>query len=277
MSESVYKELRPVLPWLAALWLGHALIGGLSASPFIDASSVASDVDLFEPGGMMIGDLVRVRRFPLRRAMKGGIALLLFGQALLVLLRARMTWSVGEVRLGNMRRGGIRAAFPRYMLAVGLQLVALGAAGSVALVVARRLYEWQQGALHPGKLSVFLGWGLLCVVGYCAISAMADLVKLGALRGGEEPAAPPTLSRLFLWMLQTMRRFVGPLLLLRGARFLVTGLLTVAIPYAITSTPLGPFGAMMSGVLVQLCVLLALAVETLWLAYSAGRLSDATR
>ncbi len=266
------KSVRPYVSSLLAVWLAQLLVATLIASPLLDAARQSFDRDFFEPGGVMLLEVLRIHRNEILSAIKWGGLALLSGQSLIVYSRFRLLSSVFRENSTERASGSslIGAAF--FFLTI-LQFATLLILGFTLLYFTRSIVR-EAGATFPttGLLPLLLTWTLGSAL-YLMVCVLADLAKLSIF----SPLAPGS----FLETLKTRAHRLFSLFScdfftltsLRAARGLVTLVLTFTIIRVHTQgADTTPLFDILAFVATQGSALVVLAIEALWLDYLAKKL-----
>ncbi len=240
------------------------------ALPAISAAEPLMDVDFFEPGAMMLSELVVVERTALIASLKiamlsGSLALLLLG-----LLRYELTRRVARECLNHLRSPAWWLGAGKYYgigIAQGLGLLLLG---WICLQSSLRFY-WDTGGSLPTwptlgaavaavfLLAVALTWSTAC-----------DIARVSIFRTRQATAGPTARQ----WIISELPGRLPGLVGLKASRLLL--LLAQTWFVLELTSPAGSLvqiGALGGTILVQLLVFAALWLDTAWIAYLALKLN----
>lgn len=267
---------RAVLPSVFSLWALLVLAAAVAMTPVAKSLHLSWDDQIFQPGGMMLIESLRLHRSSFLHSLRQSLILLAVVQLLLLLARARVTATIVDVAQGRSPRSELFSHAPAYLAVTLFKLFFLGICCG-ALIFALEALPPFEGSMPPrlvGLYSIVIALGL-SAFGFLLV--FTDLYRLALFH--ELDARERLRSAWF-----TAKRHAAPLLALRMV-WVAVGLTTGALTARIAARPIADAstGAVLTFVLSQLLVLLNLGVEVWWLSqaerklslYSATTLADA--
>ena len=258
------------LRWLVALWLAQTLASVATALPLLNAAEPLTDQDFFEPGAMILSELVLVEQTALiagvtSAMLSGSTALFLLG-----LLRYELTRRIARDSLEHLNTPAWWLGAGKYYgigIAQGLGLALLGL---VCVKGSLRFYR-DTGGIFP----VWPSLGATVAVFFLLALALAwstacDIARVSIFRGARTTDVPAAQQ----WILSVLRLRLPQLISLKGSRLLLllaqTWLVLELTSPAGSLVQLGAFGGT---ILVQLLVFTALWLDAAWVAYLALKLN----
>lgn len=256
--------VRASLPVLAYLWVASALVGAISAYPIHASVPTALDQEIFSPGRMMLLEHVRVSLRSIGAATASGFFAFVVGQLAIWLGRSRLSAIViDSIAEQRTYRSLLSRAAPFIGIYL-LQVLVVGLTGALTIFAALALPSLE-GTLNPTRIASYLGvFALGCSVGI-VWTTYFEVWRL-ALFFRDEP-------RPWSVALQGLTRHLGSLLTFRSGRAalsVLAGLLVLRLTIAPLAT--GPWGALVTYVLVHGVVGVSLVIDVLWLTFAGERL-----
>lgn len=254
--------LRPVAPAILGLWLLQAVFGAWLAQPLFEAGAPLEDLELFEPGALMLSELVLTQRDQLLSALRQTAPRGL--TALVVLALARY-----QVMRLIARQAHLGADWPNWWtgaawtlgLSIAQTLLFIGSATGAAWTT-MRLERAAQGTV-PSSLLISMTLLALCLG--AVLLVLSVVTHLAQFQFISQPRATLAVRELR----KTLRRHLFPLTLGKASCSLATSCLALGASLAAAPASGQGQNPWLIGIGVQLLLLLSLALKTAWLAFAA--------
>lgn len=259
-------RLRAVLPSVFALWVLLVLGAAVAMTPVAKSLPFSWDDQVFEPGGMMLIESLRLHRSSFLQGLRQSLILLVAAQLLLLLARARVTAAVVDVAQGRSPRSELFSQAPAYLAVTLVKLIVLAICGGALFLTLKELPPFE-GSMPPRLVGLYLFVSALGLSAFGFLLVFADLYRLAlfhTLSARERLRAA--------WF--TAKHHAVPLLALRTL-WVATGLGTGALTAWIAARPMADAstGAVLTFVISQILVLLNLGVEVWWLSQAERKLA----
>lgn len=268
--KSAVRTLPRVAIWIVGLWLLQAALAAWLSEPLFQAGAPLQDDELFEEGALMLSELVLTQRDELisafwNAAPRAVLSLFLLGLARFQLMRAvaknsGLFQSHHETRLAAWNSWWLRAfAYFGVAAAQSLALLTVLTGASWGLL---RLERASGSTLPPGLVMM----AALLALATAGIILMLNVVSRMAQL---QLATGQSLTHAAMRWLSSLRHYSFSLAALKLLCVSITTAFALLVTLALG--PASALGALpwLTGIALQLLLLISLALETLWLAFAA--------
>lgn len=255
------RILKTSAPTLAALWVVTLLGAGATMFPTFRALSESWDDQLFEPGGLMLLESLRVHRTAFLSGLRTSLLQFAALQVLVLLVRARLTAVLVDASRGRVPRAALFSKTLSYLLVNLLKFATLGVGAAACAGILWKLPAFE-GELPPSLLALYGSVLATCVSMMTWMACGFDLYKIGLF------ALPNWSERAHLaWT--TLRRHTGSLLL-RRAVWVFVSMSAGALTWRLAVRPVseGFEGSLATFMLSQLLVVIVLTTEIWWIVHA---------
>lgn len=256
---------KSILPSFLALWTFIVLGAAIGMSPIVQATPLSWDDQIFEPGGMMLIESLRLHRHSLLLGVRHSLMLMTVITLVILLARARMTAAIVDLAQGKAPRPELFSRAPAYLGVTVIKLIFLGICGAL-LSLTYRVLPPTEGTLPPRLIFLYGIVGVLALLALGFIVVFSDVYRIAIFH----ELAP--LSQLKTAWATTLGSAL-PLLSLRAIWTLV-GLGTGYLTLLCASQPMtsGSVGAVATFLFSQCLVLMNLVMEAWWLSQAEKKL-----
>lgn len=258
---------RKIAPSVLTVWVFVVIGAGISMAPMTHTLSSSWDDQIFQPGALSLIEAVRLHRLDILLGVRQSLGLLLLGQVVLLVARARMSAVIFDVEQNNPPRPQLFARVPAYFAVTLLKVISIGLCVGLGALAARELPPFD-GAVPPFLLFRYAVVGIATsfLLGYAVI--FCEILRLSLFF--ESP-----LRKKVQRTWRTLKMEALPLFTTRALQAIMAGS-TGFVMLCISGRPVaeGSAGALATFALSQALVLMNLALEAWWLSRAARALAN---